>query len=135
MAAEPTEFALTLTPKSRYDAIDVAAAIRREFGDVLAGFPRATYCSLHTTAGYLDQSLSARLDHRRDRLDPFIRAFQALFPPDAGYRHDRLHERSELSETQRRRSIPPRQRSLRPSTPNRQPTRRLLEPAAPEAAC
>ena len=102
MATKPTEFALTLTPRSRYDAIDVAAAIRQEFGDVLAGFARATYCSLHTTAGYLEQSLSARLDHRRDRLDPFMRTFQALFPPEAGYRHDRLDERSELSEAQRR---------------------------------
>ena len=42
MAAKPIEFALTLTPRSRYDAIDVAAAIRQEFGDVLAGFARAT---------------------------------------------------------------------------------------------
>jgi thiamine phosphate synthase YjbQ (UPF0047 family) len=99
MAAKPTELTLTLTPRSRYDAIDVAAAIRGEFGDVLVAFPRATYCSLHTTAGYLEQSLSARLDHRRDRLDPFMRTFQALFPPGAGYRHDR----SELSEAQRHR--------------------------------
>jgi thiamine phosphate synthase YjbQ (UPF0047 family) len=103
MAVNPTELALTLTPRSRYDAIDVAAAIRQQYGDVLAAFPRATYCSLHTTAGYLEQSLSARLDNRRDRLDPFIRMFQALFPPGAGYRHDRLQERSELSEAQRRR--------------------------------
>ncbi|HVN75949.1 MAG TPA: hypothetical protein VMT19_06505 [Thermoanaerobaculaceae bacterium] len=102
MAAKPLELALTLTPRSRYDAIDVAAAIRREFGGALDGFRRAMYCSLHTTAGYLEQSFSARLDHRRDRLDPFIRTFQALFPPGAGYRHDRLHERSELSEDQRR---------------------------------
>ncbi len=101
MAAKPTEFALTLTPRSRYDAIDVAAEIRREFGDVLAGFARALYCSLHTTAGFLEQGLAARLGHRRDRLDPFIRTFQAIFPPEAGYRHDRLDERSELSDAQR----------------------------------
>jgi len=102
MPATPTEFALTLTPRSRYDAIDVAAAVRREFGDALAGFSRALYCSLHTTAGFLEQGLAARLGHRRERLDPFIRAFQAVFPPAAGYRHDRLDERSELSDDQRR---------------------------------
>ncbi len=101
MASTPTELALTLTPRSRYDAIDVAAAVRREFGDVLAGFARALYCSLHTTAGYLEQGLAARLEHRRDRLDPFIRSFQAIFPPAAGYRHDRLDERAELSADQR----------------------------------
>ncbi len=101
MTSTPIELALTLTPRSRYDAIDVAAAVRREFGDVLAEFGRALYCSLHTTAGYLEQGLAARLEHRRDRLDPFIRSFQAIFPPAAGYRHDRLDERAELSADQR----------------------------------
>jgi thiamine phosphate synthase YjbQ (UPF0047 family) len=101
MAARPTEFALTLTPHSRYDAIDVAARLREESGDVLAGFRRVLYCSLHTTAGYLEQGLSARLDNRRERLDPFMRAFQRLFPADAGYRHDQLDLRHELSEDQR----------------------------------
>jgi hypothetical protein len=101
MAAQPTELELTLTPRSRFDVIDVAGHVREGFGDVLAGFPRALYCSLHTTAGYLEQSLLSRLENRRDRLDPFLRAFQSLFPPDAGYRHDQLHLRCELSEDQR----------------------------------
>jgi hypothetical protein len=101
MAAQPRELKLTLTPRSRYDAIDVAARVREEFGDVLIGFRRVLYCSLHTTAGYLEQSLSSRLDNRRERLDPFMRAFQGLFPPGADYRHDQLHLRSELSEDER----------------------------------
>jgi hypothetical protein len=102
MTAHPREFELMLTPRSRYDAIDVAACVRAEFGDALAGFPRALYCSLHTTAGYLDQGLSTRLGHRRERLDPFMRAFQGLFPPGAGYSHDQLDRRRELSTDQRR---------------------------------
>jgi len=102
MTAEPRELNLALTPRSRYDAIDVAAQVREEFGDVLAGFRRVLYCSLHTTAGYLEQSLSSRLDNRRERLDPFMRAFQGLFPPGADYRHDRLDLRQELSEVERR---------------------------------
>jgi thiamine phosphate synthase YjbQ (UPF0047 family) len=101
MAARPRELELTLTPRSRYDAIDVAARVRAGSGDALAGFSRVLYCSLHTTAGYLEQGLSARLDNRRERLDRFMRAFQSLFPPDAGYRHDQLHLRGELSEDQR----------------------------------
>ncbi len=101
MAAQPTELDLTLTPRSRYDAIDVAARVREEFGDALAGSRRVVYCSLHTTAGYLGQALSTRLDNRRERLDPFIRAFQGLFPAGAGYHHDRLHLRRELSHDQR----------------------------------
>ena len=101
MTAEPKELNLVLTPHSRYDAIDVAARVRDEFGDVLAGFRRVLYCSLHTTAGYLEQSLSNRLDNRRERLDPFMQAFQRLFPPGADYRHDRLDLRQELSEVER----------------------------------
>ena len=102
MSTRPIELALTLTPRSRFDVIDVTTAVRERFGDVLAGFRRTAYCSLHTTAGYLEQSLSARLDHRRERLDPFMRTFQVLFPPGAGYRHDRLQDRSELSDDERR---------------------------------
>jgi thiamine phosphate synthase YjbQ (UPF0047 family) len=101
MAAQPVELELTLTPGSRYDAIDVAARLREECGDALAGFRRVVYCSLHTTAGYLEQGLATRLDNRRDRLDPFMRAFQGLFPAGAGYRHDQLHLRRELSDDQR----------------------------------
>lgn len=102
MAAQPIELNLTLTPRSRYDAIDVAAHIREEHGNALAPFRRVLYCSFHTTAGYLEQSLSSRLENQRDRLDPFIRAFQGLFPPGADYHHDQLHLRCELSEEERR---------------------------------
>jgi hypothetical protein len=101
MAAQPVELDLTLTPSSRFDAIDVAARVRHEFGDALGGCRRVVYCSLHTTAGYLEQSLSTRLENRRDRLDPFIRAFQGLFPPGADYLHDQLQLRRELSADQR----------------------------------
>jgi hypothetical protein len=59
------------------------------------------YSSPHTTAGYLDPRLLARLRHRHDHLEIFFRAFRALFPPGAPYRHDRMEERSELSEAQR----------------------------------
>jgi thiamine phosphate synthase YjbQ (UPF0047 family) len=101
MTARPFELTLDLVPRSRYDAIDVGDRVREEFGDVLAQFRRAAYCSFHTTAGYLEQGLVARL-RTRDRLDPFIRAFLSLFPQGAEYRHDRLEDRVELSEEQRR---------------------------------
>jgi len=93
---------LTLEPSARYDAIDVTEAIREACGDVLAGYRRALYCSYHTTAGYLEQALQSRLRDRRKQLDPFIRTFQRLFPAGADYRHDRLDERRELSDEQRR---------------------------------
>ncbi len=101
MAAQPVEIELTLTPKSRVDAIDVAGKVRAEHGDVLAGFPRAAWCSFHTTAGYLDQGLAARLAGRGGP-GSFLRTVHGLFPAGADYRHDRLEERLELSEAQRR---------------------------------
>jgi len=102
MAAEPRELELTLTPRSRYDAIDVAARVAEAHGDALAAYRRVTYCSFHTTAGYLEQSLCSRLEHSRDRLDPFVGAFRSLFPEGAEYRHDCLDERTELSEESRK---------------------------------
>jgi thiamine phosphate synthase YjbQ (UPF0047 family) len=101
MATVPTEIRLTLAPQRRFEAIDVNARVVDAAGDVLRRHQKALYCSLHTTAGYLEQSLSARLDNRQDLLSQFFRAFHALFPPGAEYRHDQLHLRSELSDEQR----------------------------------
>lgn len=93
----PKEVSLALVPRSRFDVIDVAQLVAQQFGDFLAAYRKALYCSYHTTAGYLEQSLCARLHHSRERVTPFIRAFQRLFPPGADYRHDQLQFRKELS--------------------------------------
>jgi len=97
----PAELRLTLAPRRRFEAIDVNRRIAAEAGDVLRRHQRAFYCSFHTTAGYLDQRLSARLRHDRDGLSQFFGSFHALFPQDGGYRHDRMELRAELSEAQR----------------------------------
>jgi hypothetical protein len=97
----PTEIRLTLEPAGRYDAIDVTKKIALDDGDLLQQYRKAIYCSFHTTAGYLDSSLAARLHHRADRLDLFFTAFRVLFPPDGAYSHDQLELRNELSERQR----------------------------------
>lgn len=99
----PREITLTLVPQARFDVIDVAQRIAAEYGDVLEQYPKTLYCSFHTTAGYLEQSLCARLQHSREHVAPFIRAFQRLFPPGADYRHDQLQLRTELTEEERRR--------------------------------
>ena len=77
----PREVSLALIPRARFDVIDVAQRIARESDDLLSRYRKALYCSYHTTAGYLEQSLCARLRHSRERVTPFIRAFQRLFPP------------------------------------------------------
>jgi hypothetical protein len=101
MSSPPTEIQLTLTPRARFEAMDVAGRIEAEFGDALRRHRAALYCSFHTTAGYIDQRLAARLLSHRERLSLFFKTFGAVFPPDAPYRHDALHLRSELSEEQR----------------------------------
>jgi len=99
--ARPTEVRLTLAPKRRFEAIDVNKRIEAEAGDVLRRHKRALYCSLHTTAGYLEQSLSARLRHDEDQLAQFIRSFHAVFPQGAEYHHDRMELRTELTDAQK----------------------------------
>ena len=97
----PTELSLTLAPQRRFEAIDVNRRIADEFGDLLRRHRRALYTSFHTTAGYLDQSLSVRLNHQQDLVSQFIRAFHALFPQGGEYRHDQMHLRSELTDAQK----------------------------------
>src|SRR6185312_12727553 len=100
LATRPTELRLTLAPQRRFEAIDVTRRIVQEAGDVLRRHRRALYCSLHTTAGYLDQSLSSRL--RTDgNVSQFFGSFHALFPEGAEYHHDRMELRTELSDAQK----------------------------------
>jgi thiamine phosphate synthase YjbQ (UPF0047 family) len=101
LSQQPTEIRLSLAPQRRFEAIDVNTRVAEEAGDVLHRHKRALYCSFHTTAGYLDQSLSVRLHNSQDLLSKFFRAFHALFPQGAEYRHDRMELRTELSEEQK----------------------------------
>jgi hypothetical protein len=101
MPLSPTEIRLTLAPSGRFDFIDVTGRVQAEHGDALRRHREALYCSLHTTAGYLDERFASRLLHHRDRLSLFFKAFGGVFPPDAAYGHDQMHLRAELSEEQR----------------------------------
>lgn len=101
MGISPSEITLVLEPTDRLDVIDVSQRIREELGDVFAKYRRTLYCSHHTTAGYLDQSLCSRLGYSRDRLGSILHLFQQIFPPNANYEHDKLHLRNELSDEQR----------------------------------
>ena len=98
----PTEVHLELTPTRRRDLIDLTAMMSPDDRDDIASHRKAIYCSYHTTAGYLDQSLCLRLNHRPDLLDSLFGAWQSMFPPDADYEHDKMDLREELSDEQRR---------------------------------
>ena len=101
MARAPLQHTLELTPKARLDVIDVRSRLAAVDGSLL-GFPRCLYYSFHTTAGYLDESLASRVTRRRPGLRRYMGVFRAVFPPQAGYRHDQLDARVELTQAQRK---------------------------------
>jgi thiamine phosphate synthase YjbQ (UPF0047 family) len=99
--SQPLELTIELQPRARFDAIDVRQRVAQAYGDVLAAFSRTLFASHHTTAGYLEQGLAARLMHRDDGITNYVDAFRQVFPEGAGYRHDQLDARTELSAEQR----------------------------------
>jgi len=65
-------------------------------GDAVQGFRHCFYASEHSTAGFLPQSLAARLIARFGSVSPYLDVFRNVFPEGAGYRHDQLELRDEL---------------------------------------
>jgi thiamine phosphate synthase YjbQ (UPF0047 family) len=102
MSATPLHAQIEISPQKRLDIIDV----KEKFTDLLSGkntdYKKAFYCSFHTTAGYLEQSICSRLNHSRDHIQSFIKSFQKLFPIGANYRHDQMDLRDELSDEQKK---------------------------------
>ena len=101
MAATPVEVTLELTPRARFDIIDVRERLRSTHGDLLDAYPRHLYHSFHTTAGYLEQSLAARLTRQRSTVAPYVEVFRTMFPEGAGYEHDQLDRRQDLTSAER----------------------------------
>ena len=97
----PFHATLRIQPASRVDLFDVRGRLRAEFGADFTRYPKAFYISDHTTAGYLDRRIAEVLEHDGENIQDYLQVFQKLFPPDAGYIHDELHLRTELSEQQR----------------------------------
>jgi len=101
MTQTPHSETLEIRPARRLDVIDVRQILKRERDAALARFPRALYLSYHTTAGYVDPRLARRLGDDADALRDFFEAYRTLFPPDAGYHHDQMERRNELTEEQK----------------------------------
>lgn len=101
MRPRPISLSLEVEPASRFDVTDMSRHVRSVVGDGLGLYSAAMYTSLHTTAGYLDPSVAVRLGHDPDRVVPFMRAFAEMFPAGAGYRHDQMELRDELSDDER----------------------------------
>lgn len=102
MPVHPLELALEVIPRARFDVIDVKARAAEIHGKALNGYARCLYASRHTTAGYLPQSLAARLTARPNAIGQYLELFRTVFPEGAGYLHDQLELRRELAPEQRR---------------------------------
>src|SRR5688572_2079828 len=98
MAAEPLDLTLELAPKARFDVVDLRSHFAAEH-DSLGAYPNCLYWSFHTTAGFLDRSLVARLS--AEKVPSYVDAFRTIFPEGAGYQHDRLERRVDLDAEQR----------------------------------
>jgi len=101
MSSAPAEFTLELIPRARVDVIDVRRVMSARHGEILDDYPRALCCSFHTTAGYLDPGVASRLHQSRAGVMPYIDLFRTMFPEGAGYEHDKLERRTELTEEQK----------------------------------
>src|SRR4051812_42613073 len=96
-----TDVRLTIEPEQRLPAFDVNRRKAAEAADMLRRHERAADCSLHTTAGYVEQRIVSRLRHDEEQVAQFVGAFRAVFRPDAEYSHDRMELRSELTDAQK----------------------------------
>src|SRR5690242_8041087 len=86
----PPEATLSLVPRGRIDITDVRDLAAEACDGALRVYPRCLYCSLHTTAGYLPQSLIVRLRPRSRAIDTYVELLRTVFPEHAGYSHDQL---------------------------------------------
>jgi thiamine phosphate synthase YjbQ (UPF0047 family) len=98
MPAKPLDLTLELAPKSRFDIVDLRTAFADEHR-AMAVFPHCLYWSFHTTAGFLDRSLAARLSP--EHIPSYVDALRNIFPEGAGYEHDQLDRRFDLDAEQR----------------------------------
>ncbi len=96
-----SEITLEITPRSRLDVIDISKLVEEREEGFASKYEKALYCSYHTTAGYLEQDIARRLEHKRESIEAYCASFQRIFPPGADYRHDQMDLRSELSLEQR----------------------------------
>ena len=97
-SSQPLDLTLELVPKARFDVVELRSHFAAEH-EAFAQYPNCLYWSSHTTAGFLDRSLAARLSP--NGIPSYLEAFRTIFPEGAGYEHDRLERRDDLCPEQR----------------------------------
>ena len=96
--AKPLDITLEIAPRARFDVVDLRSNFAEEHAAV-APYRNCLYWSFHTTAGFLDRSLAARLSAQH--IPTYVDAVRTFFPEGAGYEHDRLERRGDLDSMQR----------------------------------
>jgi hypothetical protein len=96
---DPLELTLEVVPRARLDLIDLRQTASVLYGDVLSAYQHHLFWSSHTTAGFLDRGLMARLGP--SGAAAYAEAFTKVFPAGAGYKHDQLDHRTDLDPQQR----------------------------------
>jgi thiamine phosphate synthase YjbQ (UPF0047 family) len=98
MAEKPLDLTLELAPRARFEVVDLRSRFTAEH-EAVSAFPHCLYWSFHTTAGFLDRSVAARVSPQT--VSTYLEALRTLFPEGAGYEHDRLDRRDDLDAVQR----------------------------------
>jgi thiamine phosphate synthase YjbQ (UPF0047 family) len=97
---DPLELTLDVVPRARIDMLELREHLPPDQREALAPYARCLYWSSHTTAGFLERTVAARLASKPG-VAGYVEAFRAIFPEGADYEHDRLDRRQELAPEQR----------------------------------
>ena len=98
MSSSLLDLSLEVAPQQRFEVVEMRGRFAAEH-EALSAFPHCLYWSSHTTAGFIDRSISTRLQARH--VSTYVEAFRTLFPEGAGYEHDQLERRTDLDAEQR----------------------------------
>jgi thiamine phosphate synthase YjbQ (UPF0047 family) len=99
--AQTLDLNLNVVPRARFDMLDLRGRLHPGQREALARYPNCLCWSSHTTAGFLNRSVRARLGDN-EGVAAYLEAFRTIFPEGADYEHDRLERRIELDPVQRR---------------------------------
>src|SRR5437867_12096759 len=100
MAEGPLDLTLELAPRARFDVVELRSRLPIEYRDALAPYPYCLFWSAHTTAGFLDRSLIARVGPAVVSL--YVDAFRSLFSVGMSYAFYLLERRLVLDVALRR---------------------------------